>query len=262
MFVGRILAAVLMLSLVSCAEATTSPGGGGSGGGTEPTIKGVTWILSAASVPLVGPGDPGQARATILFDDDGAGGTSFCNLYGGTYTVGDDGALTIVPGAMTEMACEEPLMSLELAFVDALSKVTSYRFDGDSLVLVGDVELTFDAEQPTVLVGTKWRIDGLIDGEIASSVIAGTEPYLVLSEDGMNGDGGCNTFIAMYTLEDDALSFGPIESTEMACKEAGVMDQEAAILRALSSTAGYQIQGASLTLLDAQGVAVLMLVAA
>lgn len=262
MLIRRILAAAVVLSLASCAEATTSPGGGGPGGGTQPTIKGVTWILNAASVPLVGPGDPGGARATILFDDDGAGGTSFCNHYGGTYTLGDDGSLTIEPGFMTEMACEEPLMSLENAFIQALSEVASYRFDGDSLVLVGDVDLTFDAEQPTDLIGTKWLIDGLVDGDVASSLIAGTDAYLMLDQDGMNGNAGCNTFIAMYTLESGSLSFGPIETTEMACKEPGVMDQEAAILRALASTAGYQIQGASLTLLDAEEAAVLTLVAA
>lgn len=249
---------MLVFALVGCAKAST-PGGGGTG--TQPTIKGVTWILDDASVRLLGNGSPGQARGTILFSDDGAGGTSFCNHYGGTYTIGDGGALTIVPGAMTEMACEEPLMSLESAFIAALAKVSGYRFDGDALVLVGDVELKFEAEQPVPLVGTTWQIDGLVDGDIASSLIAGTDAYITLDADGMEGNGGCNGFISVYTLEGEELSFGPIETTEMACAEPGMTDQEAAILRALTSTAGFEIQGTSMTLKDASGAPVMTLVA-
>lgn len=256
---NRLLASMLVLSLglAACAEAT-SPGGGGTG--QEPALRGVTWILDGSSIGLLGGGDPGQARGSIRFDDDGAGGTAFCNHYGGTYTLGDDGAITIEPGAMTEMACEEPLMSLESAFIAALGEVTSYRFDGDALVLAGDVELRFDAEQPTPLVGPTWAIDGLVDRQVATSVLAGTDPHIVFGQDGAEGDAGCNTFIAQYTVDGQALSFGPIEATEMACQEPGVMDQEAAILRALSSTAGFEIQGASMTLKDAAGAPLMTLV--
>ena len=154
-------------------------------------------------------------------------------------------------------------MSMEPAFVDVLGSVRSFTVDGTRLTLTGaERSLTFDAEQPEALVGITWRIDGLIDGEVASSTIAGTQPFILLDPDGSaSGDGSCNRFGAPYTLEGERLSFGPIEATRMACTEAGVMEQEAAILRALSSTTSFAIQGQVLSLLDDGGRVVLTLVA-
>lgn len=250
------IAVLLVPTLAACADEGTPPSDGGR-------LDGITWIVDRASVQRLEPDAPASAHATIRFDDEGGvGGTAFCNHYGGTYEA-DGGDLTIQVGSMTEMGCEEPMMSMEQVFVEFLGSVRSFVVEGTRLTLTGaERSLTFDAEQPEALVGTSWRIDGLIDGEVASSTISGTRPFLLLDADGSaTGDGGCNDFIAMYTLDGDRLSFGPIETTRMACKEQGVTEQEAAILRALSSTASYAIQGQVLSLFDADGRLVLTLVA-
>ncbi len=57
------------------------------------------------------------------------------NSLGGTYTLAGD-RLTIVPGAMTEMAGPPPLMDQERAFIAALQRVTSYRISGAALELL------------------------------------------------------------------------------------------------------------------------------
>jgi len=250
------IAVLLVLTMAACADEGAPPSDGGR-------LDGITWIVDRASVQRLEPDAPANAHATIRFDDEGGvGGTAFCNHYGGTYEA--DGAdLTIQVGSMTEMGCEEPMMSMEPAFVDFLGSVRSFAVDGTRLTLTGaEVSLTFDAEQPEALVGTTWRIDGLIDGEVASSTIARTRPFLLLDPDGSaTGDGSCNRFGAPYTLEGEGLSFGPIGATEMACTEEGVMEQEAAILRALSRTATFAIQGQNLSLFDADGRPVLTLVA-
>lgn len=241
------------LLLPSCAD--DAPGAG-------ERIQGVTWIIDRASTERLEPEAPAEARATIRFEDDEEmGGSAFCNLYGGTYRLDGD-ELTIEVGAMTEMACDEPVMSMESAFVAFLGAVRSFRAEGDRLTLMSDdLEVTFDAEQPEPLVGTTWRIDGLVDGEVATSTIAGTEAFVVLDENGgLSGDTGCNGMIGTYETEGDRLSFGPIETTERACAEPAMNEQEAAILRALSTTASYVIQGEALSLSDADGALVLTLV--
>jgi len=252
------IAVLLVSTMAACADEATPPSDGG-------WLDGITWILDRASVQGLEPDAPATAHATILFDDEGGvGGTAFCNQYGGTYEA-DDADLTIQVGSMTEMGCEEPMMSMEPAFVDFLGSVRSFTVDGTTLTLVGDgTTLTFDAERHEPLVGTTWRVDGLIDGDVASSTIAGTRLFLLLEADGSAmGDGGCNRFMATYTLDGDRLSFGPIETTtKMACKEQGVTEQEAAILRALASTARADVQGQVLSLYDGGGALVLTLVVA
>jgi heat shock protein HslJ len=244
----RLTAAILILSATgACADASAPSDGGGS-------VEGTTWILDASSAAALGE-DPGDARATIRFEDGEVGGQAFCNHFGGTYEIAGD-SMTIEVGAMTEMACEEPLMTLELAFVAALGQVTSVTAGDDRLTLIGgDVELAFDAEQPVELIGMEWRLDGLASGDAVHSTIAGTEATLTLSEDGAaSGNASCNSFSGGYELDGTSLSFGALATTRMACSDPpGVMEQEAEFLGALEATRSFGIEGASLFLLDANG---------
>ncbi|MEZ0235409.1 MAG: META domain-containing protein [Actinomycetota bacterium] len=104
--------------------------GGSSGAGGDPaaSIVGVTWILEAAATEaLVDEVVPEHARVTIRFEDDGtAGGSAGCNNYAGSYTASADGAISIKTSGMTMMACEEPLMRLDAAYVAALGEVDAF----------------------------------------------------------------------------------------------------------------------------------------
>jgi heat shock protein HslJ len=248
---GRILAGVTLalLAAVSCGD-----DGGDAGAGS---IVGPTWILDRASIDQLAPGAPDDARVDAVFDAERVAGTSGCNRYGGAYTV--DGA-TLAFGDLlsTEMACDEPLMTLEAAFVAALGGVRSFEADSSTLALRGDgIELRFEAEapaEPEPLVGTTWILGSLGgDGDTVSSPLAGTEVTLELRDDGSaSGNAGCNTFRTSYTLDGDALSFEPAATTRKACAD-DVMAQEAQVLAALEATATYATDGAELTLRDDDG---------
>jgi putative lipoprotein len=62
-------------------------------------------------------------------------GTGGCNRLIGTYDAGSEQALKLKMGAMTRMACPEPLMVQEKNLLEALGAVTNYRLDGDKLEL-------------------------------------------------------------------------------------------------------------------------------
>lgn len=243
---------VLLLVLASCADDDGSGGSSGSG-----DLEGITWILDEASVAGFSADAPDEARATIRFEDGQVGGTAFCNQYGGSYEAGDDGSLSIELGAMTQMACDEPIGSMEGLYVEALGQVTGFAVDGDTLELTrGDGDpLTFAAEQPLPLEGTAWRLDGITTGtDAVSSTLAGTEITATFADDGtLSGSGGCNTYNTTYAVDGEELTVdGGIMSTKMACEQ-DVMDQEAAFLAALAETSSYEIQGSTLTLSDADG---------
>lgn len=231
--------------------------------GADPEIMGVTWILDPSSVATLEPDAPGDARATIRLQDGEAGGTAACNLYGGTYEVGEDGEISIRVEGMTEMACDEPVMALEAAFVAALGRVASYRFDGADLLLEGGgPALRFSAERAIPLEGTGWRLDGIGgEGGTVSSVLAGTEVTATFDVEGtLAGSGGCNGYGAPYEVDADAIVIGEIGSTAIGC-EPDVMTQEAAFFDALDRAATFGIEGRTLTLLDPSGGFLLSFVA-
>ncbi|HET6715104.1 MAG TPA: META domain-containing protein [Actinomycetota bacterium] len=218
----------------------------------------MTWILETASIEaLIGEVVPDATRVTIRFEPDGsAGGSAGCNSFGGSYSAGDDGSLTIEAGGMTQMACEEPLMQVEAAYVAALGEVASFTVtdDGAGLLLEGtETPLAYLAEQPLPLEGTRWRVDGIaIGGDAVSSTIAGADADLIFKDARVSGTGGCNRLTGGYTTDGDALSFAEIAPTMKLCDPA-VMDQEAAIIAALEATASSTIEGSTLSLSDADG---------
>jgi heat shock protein HslJ len=246
------VAAVLALSAASCAD--DGDDGSGDGGGT---LEGVTWVLQASSIDELVADAPANARVDLVFTAGEIAGQSACNRYGGPYET-DGSSISFGDLFSTNMACEQPLMDVEAAYLGALSGVDAFEVSAEELVLTGgDVRLAFDAEaapEPLALVGTAWSLDSVGTGSDAvSSPLAGTEVTLELLGDGTaSGSGGCNRFNTSYETDGATISFGPVASTRMACEE-DVMDQEAMVLGALESAATYAIVGDVLTLSDADG---------
>lgn len=70
---------------------------------------------------------------TLTFNNDGrANGTTDCNGFSGSYTLGEMGGLTFSPLASTMMYCEG---SEETVFTKSVSDVKSYSLTGDTLTL-------------------------------------------------------------------------------------------------------------------------------
>jgi heat shock protein HslJ len=100
--------------------------------------------------------------------------------------------------SMTAMACEEPVMASEAAFVAALPRILDATLGGDRLTLLGPgVELAFDRLAPppvAEMVGTDWVLESLVVGDVVSSV-AGAPATLRLDAGGtFSGGTGCRTF--------------------------------------------------------------------
>lgn len=91
-----------------------------------------------------------------------------------------------------------------------------------------------------------------VDG---GGVIDRLQTILEIAEDGaVSGTGGCNRMIGKATIAGNALTFGTIASTQMACTPAA-MAQERKFFDALEKVRSWRvdIQRRKLTLLDAQG---------
>jgi heat shock protein HslJ len=133
-------------------------------------------------------------------------------------------------------------------------KVTlTYRFDGEQLIKVS--EETAAAEAPPALEGTQWTLVSYVNSQGATvTVLPGTEITAEFTADQIAGGAGCNRYFASYQVDGAGITFGPVGATKMWCAEPdGTMEQENDYLAALEAATGYQVEGDTLTLLDADG---------
>jgi heat shock protein HslJ len=176
---------------------------------------------------------------TLEFGTNSFGGYMGCNSYFGTYALSDNGVVKFTDIFTTDMACI-PAMAPEAFYVDLLASATGYDIIDGQLVITGDQTLVFDPA-PT-LPNTQWRLLS-IDGTAANSTIT-----LHFDTESKIAGKACNYYGGTYTAAPDTLAFGEIERTEMACLEAGVMQQEEAYFAALQSATGYVFEGDTLTI--------------
>jgi heat shock protein HslJ len=225
---------------------------GSSGGG----IEGVDWILDEASLGMLGGGAPVEGAVVSLRLEDGvASGSAGCNSYTGSYTV-DGTAIAFAGFAQTQMACDEPLMALDQAYLGALGSVDAFQTSGDALVLTGSgLALSYGQPPQAALTGTTWTLDSIASGSAVST--ASVPADIVFLDDGtVSGSTGCNRFNGTYQADAVALTFSPLVTTKMACDDAANA-QELAVLTGLAATTAYAIDGSTLFLVDAAGSLVL-----
>ena len=100
------------------------------------------------------------------------------------------------------------------------------------------------------LAGSEWALVSLR----GQPPLAGTTITLKFESDKAGGSAGCNSYGGPYTARGGRLTLTDVAATMMACLDpAGVMEQEAAYLQALSQAAGYRATDAQLEIQDAAG---------
>lgn len=116
----------------------------GSGGAAATVDLVGTWSLTAGTAPDGALALIETAPITLGVSAEGAAsGNAACNRYTGAVEA-DGATVTFGELATTRMACEEPVMALETAYLAALAAVDTGVREGDELTLTGpDVELVY-----------------------------------------------------------------------------------------------------------------------
>ncbi|MCX6069250.1 MAG: META domain-containing protein, partial [Chloroflexi bacterium] len=221
------------------------------------SFEGPTWRLTAlGSRDVAGLAtDPVTAR----FEAGRVSGFSGCNRFTGAYTMDGD---SVIVGRLagTMMACTDPRMALEKAFLGGLTGKLRQAISGDRLTLTpatGEA-LGFQVQPAPTLEGVDWGVTGFNNGRQAVvSPLLGTTLTMTFSGGMVRGSSGCNTFRAPYTSEGNRLSIGPVTSTRMACPAEDVMQQEREFLAALESAKVWAMDGSMLDIHRADGERVL-----
>jgi heat shock protein HslJ len=219
-----------------------------SGGGST-SLEG-EWLLQAgtnqgAAIPIAA-----GSRITLKINGTQVGGSAACNLYGGTIQI-NGSSIVISALSMTEMACDEPRMASEAAYLAALPRVTTAARNGDSLVLTGpQVELRFGLVPPVAnanLAGTTWILESLISGEAVSSTI-GERVTLEFSGDGrIAASTGCRSVTGSYEVAEGQVQVS-LDPYDLIGCAAELEQQDRHILDVLTHGFGVSVSGDRLTL--------------
>lgn len=104
----------------------------GCGGEPAALLQGPEWTVDEFD----GKAPVNDSKVTLNFGSDGSlSGSSSCNRLATTYTLTGEG-LSIAQGAGTMMACEQPVMEQESAFLGLLSAVSGFAIADDGALLL------------------------------------------------------------------------------------------------------------------------------
>lgn len=110
-----------------------------SSGDAVSDLTGTGWVLEEIGGLTLADVEP-----TILFGGDGTvSGFTGCNTFSGTYAL-DGATLSFGPLATTKMACADPTMFVESAFLAAMAGLTGWSLDGEG-------RLALDGPRPLIL---------------------------------------------------------------------------------------------------------------
>ncbi|MFC6591479.1 META domain-containing protein [Deinococcus lacus] len=245
------------LLLASSAAAQTS---------SAPALSG-EWTLTAINGRALGLSP--EERPRLKFGADRTlSGTSGCNALNGQFSQRGPWLLVSRLGT-TRMACDPERMNVESYVLRGLGGVHRYRVEGRTLTVEGAAgkdQLTFTAagrggaevadKQPEAQDWSgQWTAVALTQGgrEVALSAPAtlrlerGTDGSLNIS-----GTTGCNRLSGTLTPAGGQWQAGPLALTRMACP-GPVMQQETAVVAALTGAVEARLSGTTLTLSTDKG---------
>lgn len=214
--------------------ATTSP--------DETPLVGSEWILTQLN------GSPAltETQINLEFRDDGAGGYSGCNWYGGHPEISGN-SIRFGDISMTLRLCHpESLVEQEQRYHDLLRTVEHFEIVGTTLSMSdasGATTLVFERREvatvdPSLLIDTTWLLVEFNDGEAAGP------PGLLTFEDesSFTTRDGCYNYSGSYTTDGDKLSMPASEANAHACLQPlDVQTNPANLANAMGGVAWYRL---------------------
>ena len=253
------IAIALMLATPSCSgqpsktpdkDSTSTTESSASHQPNKQCVIGRTFILTQAEG--FQPAEGSTVR--LAFTEGKISFNAGCNTHNGTFSKEGD-ALVVPSGsvASTMMACLPPLDAQDKWLTGFLVGKPTIALDGDTLTLsTNTAKLTFvdrvvaDPDRP--LVGQKWLIDTIIDGDAASSV-TGTPSVQFQTDGRVLVNTGCNTGSGPYEANGSNLKFGMVALTRKACLSEQIAKMESHIVKVISDgSATFRIEASKLTI--------------
>ncbi len=244
---------------------------------TEPEEQPTAESAGLTGVTLQWPGFTGadgnpvevenpENYALVLLPDGKFTFRADCNVGTGIYTYDAGGALTLLPGAMTRMACPEGsqadaflsfLTNANGVTLDADGNPTVTTADGSSATFVNVGPAEVPVAQQGDLLNTVWQWTAHVDASATATAVENPERYtLSFLDDGTyTFVADCNSGAGSYTRDGETLTLLPGAMTLVAC-DAGSLSDE--FVATFGQIVGYTFEGDGLLLNLADGTALAM----
>ncbi|MBI5964660.1 MAG: META domain-containing protein [Chloroflexi bacterium] len=126
------------------------------------------------------------------------------------------------------------------------------------LFMIGSMLAACSGSASTSLAGD-WKLISYGSPANPTPALPYVETSLTFESDGtLGGRVGCNSFSGDYKVDGNAVTFGAIAATEMACDEP-IMQQESAVFKVFIDSGTFKMNGNTLTILSADGNSVVVL---
>jgi heat shock protein HslJ len=263
--ISALMALGLLIPAAGCGAGAVNadgsqPPSGGMPALNRPSLAGTQWVLDGYGNPCALTAVIGGSRITLKWNAavDSISGNAGCNLYGGKANI-HDGMMTFSEIYQTEMACLTPgVMEQEMKYLTLLGKAQTWNVGGGKLTIAsqgGDV-LVYSKDETipmplTNLANTKWSLNTIAVGEVASSLIAGTSVTLNFNETAtsVGGNGGTNVYGGNCVINGAAIKISNIFSTKMYNDDPpGRMNQESRYFELLAKAFSFNATTAQLTI--------------
>lgn len=232
---------------------------------TPVELLGTEWVLTSLNGRDAEEGPP----VTLAFPNEGElSGHAGCNYYGARYTTREDEfAIAEQRIDRTAYDCDvaASIVEQEEAYFAALASAAAYRARENRLEIDaagGDTILTFAPKEKAsidpALEDTEWVLVQL-DG---AGLAEGTNITLAFDGGQAGGFAGCNHYGGEYAAAaEGVLAIPEMAITAQGClSPEGVLEQEDLYVEALTSAAGYRLEGDRLEIANAQGDVTLVFV--
>lgn len=236
---------VLLMLLASCAM-RKSPSN------TTSALVGKQWQLVELDGKAVPEKVNGKMPFLTLDEENGRYSSSGgCNGIGGEYTLQKNNGVSFSRGMSTMMACAD--MSIENGLRTLFDEADTYTVKENTMSLSkgqhGAVLAKFVlvVDQSDKLTGT-WELDYILDTEVGfDELYANKKPTITfdVAEKKVNGNSSCNNFSGTVKIDGNAISFGPMMSTKMACPGNG----EQVFFKNIERVTSFDAQDSTLTMI-------------
>jgi heat shock protein HslJ len=207
--------AVMVLLLAAFAALSGCGDGGGRrdlGASVDPGLGPVTYVVTGVTED----GRPHtlvkDTEIRVRFADGEVTLTAGCNTMSGKYTL-EESRLTVEPLATTDMGCDQARTDQDTWLAGLFAKPVQLMTGDDASIVSASTVLTMgDLEKVSPdkpLVGTRWRLDTILEGGLASSLAKGSVGALTFTSGTRYSTSvPCGTAESgRYTLDGDRVSF-------------------------------------------------------
>jgi heat shock protein HslJ len=237
-----IAVAGLLLALAACGDESSAGG----------SLKGKSYLSTAVTENGQAKQLAAKTRIRLQFTDDGrliadAG----CNSMQSRVST-SNGRLAVEDLAMTDMGCDAPRHAQDDWLAKLLHNKPTWKLEADTLTVTsGGTTISLldrkTAEPDLPLDGTKWSLETVITGEVASHQAGSEKAWITFNGERVTGSTGCNELQVVVARDNGKLTFGDLVTTRRACVGDGAA-LESAFLDTLKGEVTYEIDSSRLKL--------------